>query len=69
LGFLAAVLIPLPRPWAAVFIFVGPIVGSYYTRKGAPDPGRRRLMRVAFLVAILAVMAGLFVLDSADLFL
>ena len=69
LGFLAAVLIPLPRPWAAVVILVGPIVGSYYTQKGAADPRRRRVVRVGLLVALLAVMAGLFVLDGADLLL
>ena len=67
IGFLAAVLIPWPRPWAALAIFVGPAIGPYYLRRGAPDPVRRRVMRVALSVAFAAVLAGLFVLESADL--
>jgi heme/copper-type cytochrome/quinol oxidase subunit 3 len=67
LSFLAAMLIPWPRPWAAIAIFVGPISSTYYLRKGVPDPGRRRVMSVAMTLAFVAVLAGLFVLESAGL--
>ena len=66
LGFPLAYLL-LPRPWPAVAIFVGPLVGSYYIVKGALDPGRRRLMRIALVATFLTILAGLFALDAAKL--
>jgi hypothetical protein len=66
-AFLAIFVIPLPRQWAAIAIFAGPLAGSYYLRRGELDPGRRRVMRVALVVGLLGVVAGLFVLQSAGL--
>ena len=63
-GVLVAVLL---RPWASLAIFIGPFIGGYYLRKGVQDPVRRRVTRIALTVAFVAVLAGAFVLESADL--
>jgi hypothetical protein len=64
---LAIFLIPFPRQWTGIAIFAAPLVASYFLRRGELDPGRRRVMRVALVLALLGVVAGLFVLQSADL--
>ena len=67
LVFLTIFLIPLLRQWAGLAIFAGPLAASYFLRRGELDPGRRRVMRVALVLALLGVVAGLFVLQSAGL--
>jgi hypothetical protein len=68
-AFLLVVMFRVPRPWAGLAVFVAPAVGSFYLRRGLPEPGRRPWMRVGLVVAFVATLAGLLALDSVNLLL
>lgn len=69
LGFAVAVVFLWPGPSAGLAALVGPTLAVYYTRNGEADPARRRAARVALLVALVGVFAGVFALRSVDLLL